>query len=452
MNQKAKNTKGITLIGLIVTIIVLLILAGVSLRIIAGEQGILNRVTGAVEKDKKATAKEQVELVVADYKLEYWDKKYTGEGEIENPKEYIQNKFEMGIVTENFYAKSTGENVKVYEGNKEEGKALIKGTIQEDGSIKWNEESAEDPFLEEANENPEKYRHPEQNIENNKTLGIGSNGEPINMDLWIFDDSIEYKDMEDGYTLTNQEYVGAGIFDIDCAYLGEDFEDIIIPKYIKAEGDEEFKKVVALGFTFYRCTSLTTAPEIPNSVTDMDSTFYRCTSLTTAPEIPNSVTDMDSTFYGCTSLTTAPEIPSSVTDIGSTFSNCTSLTTAPEIPNSVTDMGYTFSNCTSLTTAPEIPNSVTNMVKTFENCTSLTTTPEIPNSVTDMWGAFLGCTNLTGTIRINTSNCEIDRDGSYDIFNGIEKDLIVQVPANSEIYDRMISLYSSKENITIETF
>ncbi len=406
MNQKVKNTKGITLIGLIVTIIVLLILAGVSLRIIVGEQGILNRVTGAVEKDKKATAKEQVELVVADYKLEYWDKKYTGEGELESPKEYIQNKFEIGIVTENFYAKSTGENVKVYEGNKEEGKALIKGTIQEDGSIKWNEESAEDPFLEEANENPEKYRHPEQNIENNKTLGIGSNGEPINMDLWIFDDSIEYKNMEDGYTLTNQEYVGAGVFDIDCAYLREDFEDIIIPKYIKAEGDEEFKKVVALGYTFCTCTNLTTAPEIPNSVTDMSGIF----------------------------------------------SGCTSLTTAPEIPSSVMDMNYTFARCTSLTTAPEIPKSVTNMVKTFENCTSLTTAPEIPNSVTDMWGAFSGCTNLTGTIRINTSNCEIDRDGSNDIFNGIEKDLIVQVPANSEIYDRMISLYSSKENITIETF
>ena len=32
-------------------------------------------------------------------------------------------------------------------------------------------------------------------------------------------------------------------------------------------------------------------------------TFDACTSLTTAPEIPSSVTSMDYTFYGCTSLT-----------------------------------------------------------------------------------------------------------------------------------------------------
>lgn len=67
------------------------------------------------------------------------------------------------------------------------------------------------------------------------------------------------------------------------------------------------------------------------SVTNMWSTFQNCTSLTTAPAIPDSVTDMQSTFNGCHSLTAAPVIPASVTNMKSTF-NETSLTAAPEIP------------------------------------------------------------------------------------------------------------------------
>ena len=156
-------------------------------------------------------------------------------------------------------------------------------------------------------------------------------------------------------------------------------------------------------FTFYGCHSLTTAPAIPSTVTDMTCTFYDCTSLTTAPVIPSSVTNMTSTFDGCTSLTTAPTIPNSVTNMNSTFMACTKLTTAPVIPNSVTDMSYTFWGCKKLTTAPTIPNSVTDMSYTFNLCSSLTTAPAIPNSVTNMNSTFSECPLLTGTIEINTN-------------------------------------------------
>ena len=162
-------------------------------------------------------------------------------------------------------------------------------------------------------------------------------------------------------------------------------------------------KPTYISYTFYGCSSLTTAPAIPNSVTDMTATFYDCTSLTTAPVIPSSVTNMTSTFDGCTSLTTAPTIPNSVTNMNSTFMACTKLTTAPVIPNSVTDMSYTFWGCKKLTTAPTIPNSVTDMSYTFNLCSSLTTAPAIPNSVTNMNSTFSECPLLTGTIEINTN-------------------------------------------------
>ncbi len=154
------------------------------------------------------------------------------------------------------------------------------------------------------------------------------------------------------------------------------------------------KPIMNMSSTFADCTSLTTAPAIPSSVTDMFQTFMDCTSLTTAPVIPSSVTDMSQTFWDCTALVTAPVIPNGVTDMEQTFWGCTALVTAPVIPNGVTDMSYTFADCTSLTTAPAIPSSVTDMFQTFMDCTSLTTAPTIPSSVTTMNGTFADCTSL----------------------------------------------------------
>ena len=52
------SKKGITLISLVITIIVLLILAGVSIATLTGENGLLERSTQAVTENKKAEAKE----------------------------------------------------------------------------------------------------------------------------------------------------------------------------------------------------------------------------------------------------------------------------------------------------------------------------------------------------------------------------------------------------------
>lgn len=62
--MKRKN-KGITLIALVITIIILLILAAVSINLLVGENGILNRAqTGATEYQRQA-GKEKLELKVA---------------------------------------------------------------------------------------------------------------------------------------------------------------------------------------------------------------------------------------------------------------------------------------------------------------------------------------------------------------------------------------------------
>jgi len=61
-----KNTRGITLIALIITIIVLLILAGISISMITGEEGILQKVNEAKEEDEKARVTEELRLKIAE--------------------------------------------------------------------------------------------------------------------------------------------------------------------------------------------------------------------------------------------------------------------------------------------------------------------------------------------------------------------------------------------------
>ena len=62
-NLKLKsNNKGITLVALVITIIVLIILAGVSISMLLGDDGIIQKAKEAAEKTDKAVQKEQQDL------------------------------------------------------------------------------------------------------------------------------------------------------------------------------------------------------------------------------------------------------------------------------------------------------------------------------------------------------------------------------------------------------
>ena len=67
-----KSKKGITLIALVITIIVLLILAGVSISLVVGDNGVLTQATNAVSKNREATALEDVQMAWASATSEYW--------------------------------------------------------------------------------------------------------------------------------------------------------------------------------------------------------------------------------------------------------------------------------------------------------------------------------------------------------------------------------------------
>ena len=49
MKTKVKNVKGITLIALVITIVILLVLAGITISTLTGENGLLNKAETAKE-------------------------------------------------------------------------------------------------------------------------------------------------------------------------------------------------------------------------------------------------------------------------------------------------------------------------------------------------------------------------------------------------------------------
>ena len=61
-----KNNKGITLIALVITIIVLLILAGVSIAMLTGDNGILTQATNAKNNTKAAEVADKINMALND--------------------------------------------------------------------------------------------------------------------------------------------------------------------------------------------------------------------------------------------------------------------------------------------------------------------------------------------------------------------------------------------------
>ena len=69
MKQKLKNEKGITLVALVITIIVLLILAGVTLSMVMGDSGIFGKANQAKEQTQLSNAEEIIKLAVLENKV-----------------------------------------------------------------------------------------------------------------------------------------------------------------------------------------------------------------------------------------------------------------------------------------------------------------------------------------------------------------------------------------------
>ena len=133
-----KNNKGITLIALVITIIVLLILAGVSIAMVTGQNGILNQASRAGAETQVAEAREMAGLDVSTLISDYYEQKYvknntTVRGQEVN--EYVEE--QLPSKANATYYSVSGSTITLTP-LKQDG-SKVTGTIQTDGSIKWND-------------------------------------------------------------------------------------------------------------------------------------------------------------------------------------------------------------------------------------------------------------------------------------------------------------------------
>ena len=99
MKLKFKEEKGITLIALVVTIIVLIILAGIALSFVLGKYGLINRAKDSKIMQEKAKEKEQLELVLHDARIEReTNKAYDENGFLNN---FIKERIPTSVINEN---------------------------------------------------------------------------------------------------------------------------------------------------------------------------------------------------------------------------------------------------------------------------------------------------------------------------------------------------------------
>ena len=374
-----KDMKGITLIALVITIIVLLILAGVSIATLTGQNGILTQANTAKTQTAEAKNLEQVKLAVSTGVSENLT---TGRNVNEAIQEELRKTDPAATVVGDGDEKEITYNGKLYNANIKTGE--IEETTQGDlsnKSIKLIVNTGEDglvvlPFDEENSGNVTKVNWGDGNVE---TIGkedyeekgkIASTTNNIQVAATVIYRGIYHKYNEknkeievevEGNIVEIGSYAARMYYDKE---LGEsvDYEEgankiIEITQW----GETGLEEIYLGGCRNLRKIASPTENSFKN-ITKFSYTFFGCTGLTSIPEdlfanCPN-VTDFYGTFVGCTGLTSIPE------DL---FANC---------PN-VTNFSYTFGSCTGLTSIPE---------NLFVNC---------PN-VTDFLGTFTECTNLTG--------------------------------------------------------
>ena len=469
MNKTEKNIRGITLIALVITIIVLLILAGVTIAALSGDNGILQRATEAKEKTEIGQEKEVVELATISAQM---GEKYQSLNQVNLQKE-IDKQYGEGktIVRDN------GDNTFTV--------SFIKSKREYDITSKGVEKGKD------WNEIMQNAKAPEEQKEkrNAGVIGIGTDGKTVNMDLWE-------------YTLNNGTYTLNDIDDIKAedantenkGYLGKIIDGKIegtVPMYIKGKNDKDFIPVTNLKDTFINVQNdfdeLVTTPVIPSTVIEMQSTFSRCGKLrniTNLPPrlnsfkwtfyscsslekfnmyIPDTVTDMMETFWGCSSLKLFDsEFPTNLKTLHGTFAHCTSLKRFDKvIPNSVENMQATFRLCTSLESFDsEISENVTNMRAAFDLCTNLSKiNTTIPKSVINMQYTFGGCLNLSGTIEINANvtgkiiNNELDYIGCFGSNTSTQNNAKLILKGTCTALEQMLEdakSYNANSNIEIE--
>ena len=199
------------------------------------------------------------------------------------------------------------------------------------------------------------------------------------------------------------------------------------------------------------------------------SKFYYCRNLTSILEnlFENyiSAEDFSNLFLACTGLTNIPENlfkhNTNATNFWNAFGGCTGLTSIPEnlfkYTTNATNFWHTFGSCTGLTSIPEnlFKNNlnVTEFGDVFKGCTGLTSIPEglFKNNINviSFRSLFEDCTGLT-SIPENLFKYNPNVQSFWNTFYGCKG--LTSIPKNLFKYNPNVETFYSTfelcENIT----
>ena len=428
--KKVKGSKGITLVALVITAIVLLILAGITISALSGENGIIQRAVEARTQTDIANVIEQARLDITELQMDKLGEditeeeletillKYGSFEESEKEKDILDrilttekgNKIQVSEIYEGDIKSEGGVPIKIRISTGKDGYVILPISKEEDCVVDWGDNT----ITEGGNTTI-------ANTENNKeSIKIASVNNNISVAATSLPDGLEHtyteKNVEKTVTISGSvKSIGAKVnFTrkniLEIEQWGEtgleevnltnctNLRKIASPSKnsfanLQNYESEEESWVNSLQFKLQACTSLTEIPsdlfKYCNNAIGFYGTFWGCTSLTTIPKelfanCPNAIV-FDNTFRSCDNLTSIPEELfancKNAQYFNFTFEDCYMLEAIPEklfvnCQNAIY-FEYTFSNCESLTTIPE---------KLFDNC----------QNVESFYRTFSNCTNLTG--------------------------------------------------------
>ena len=352
--MRTKEIKGITIISLVVTIVVLLILAGISINLVLGNNGIIAKAKEAKKNVKISRIKEEISLYISG-KL----------GDYIEPQEVFEYLKQDGLIDSE--AKLEGiwidiDGIKVSTINPNENAIMEKNNSDWVGGI--------------INENE---------------YGIINYTGKITSEIII-------PDYIDGHLVTK----------ISGKIVNESSEvaSVVIPDSIK----------IIEGYSFYKCTNLKSV-KIPYLTEKIgDGVFLGCTSLKEVIFNEKLKNIGLAAFQDCVTLAKI-ETPTNLKEIGiSAFSNCSNLEEII-LNNGLENVGNAaFSNCTSVKKLQLGSGIKTIGDYVFSNMRNIENDIYISNSITKIGEqAFKNVgADSTGTIYINEENVEVGNLAFYN--------------------------------------
>ena len=420
--KKLKNKNGVTLIALAVTIIIMLILAGVTISMLTGNSGITTNASKAKTKSYLADIKEEYELYLGEKRM---DDEYDLDTLYANDKTIRYEGNEVGTGIAEICSSIKKGDEKKFE--------IIKGKI-----YYVSQDKNVIPIAVELGFSINPYEITDSGVLKSSSMNLYLVDNDGHLDLSEYEGKI--KTIEAG--AFSKVEIESGI---------NPLQSIVLPKGITTIGDDAFSyntnltsikipnTVTSIGKrAFQGCTNLTSI-EIPDTVTYIgDYCFSDCNRLQKIKLSKKIQTINQRLLQGCSSLTEI-EIPEGVKSIGyAAFSSCNKLTTIT-LPASLTSFNGTA--IAGLSRLTEVKVADGNNSFKFENGMLLSkdgktmymalltlTEINVPNGVVSIVGDTLSGSSATKIILPDTVSSNL----SGTVFNGMNKLTTIELSSTSK--------------------